>query len=435
MLRPIFLAIGVVWVILFFIFASKLSKSWIGLSEKKYVRKLFVTALLLRIFWVIFSYVFYTIETGVPFEYGSSDAWEYHNAAVWFNEIGLKNAFFYMSQHVGLSDRGYPIYLMFLYLILGPNVILARFVKALLGAWTCVLMYKLAQRNFGDNVGRMAGLFGCLMPNLIIYCGMHLKEIEMLFMVVACLERADKLFHEKTINYWNVLIVGVLGFCLFTFRTVLGATVMFAIFTAVVFTRTAALSRWNRITLVLWAICAIAVFAGGTVSKELQKAWNGRSQNQELKRYQQVRNGVSWAQYATGTVMAPMMFVLPFPTMVDVDDQYNQQLVNGGNYVRNFLGIFVIITVFNSIFRRRNWRDFALVGSYVISYLAVVCFSGFANAERFLLPGLPGLLIMAAYGVSIISKENIRWVKVWYWVVPVMILGWAVFKLGARGIL
>ena len=61
--------------------------------------------------------------------------------------------------------------------------------------------------------------------------------------------------------------------------------------------------------------------------------------------------------------------------------------------------------------------------------------SGFANAERFLLPGVPILLVMAAYGVSLISEQNFRWVKIWYWVVPIMSFAWAFFKLGTRGLL
>jgi hypothetical protein len=177
------------------------------------------------------------------------------------------------------------------------------------------------------------------------------------------------------------------------------------------------------------------VMAGGTIANEAQSLWEHRSENQTAKRDWQVRKGVEWAKYATGTVMAPMMFVLPFPTMVDVDEQYNQQLIHAGNYVKNFMGIFVIIAVFDAILRRKNWRDLSLLGSFVISYLGVICMSGFANSERFLLPGLPFLLIMAAYGISILDKSYFKWVKLWYWVVPVMVIGWAVFKLGSRGIL
>lgn len=433
MMKFDFLIIGIAWILLFFLLSVRYTRKWADIPEKNYIRKLFFTALTFRIVWVLFSYIYYFIKTGLPFEFGSSDALAYHDAAIWMKEVGWSQTMDYLSTK-SIADSGYPIYLTILYTIFGDSVLIVRILKAVLGAWSCVLLYKLASRNVGEEAGRMAGIFCCLMPNLIMYCGLHLKEIEMIFLTIAALERADNLLRTK-VTFWKVLLVAVLVISLFTFRTVLGVTVIFAIGTSLVFSSSTMMSSWNRVVLITWAIIAIMVMAGGTIANEAQSLWEHRSENQTAKRDWQVRKGVEWAKYATGTVMAPMMFVLPFPTMVDVDEQYNQQLIHAGNYVKNFMGIFVIIAVFDAILRRKNWRDLSLLGSFVISYLGVICMSGFANSERFLLPGLPFLLIMAAYGISILDKSYFKWVKLWYWVVPVMVIGWAVFKLGSRGIL
>ena len=433
MMKFDFLIIGIAWILLFFLLSVRYTRKWADIPEKNYIRKLFFTALTFRIVWVLFSYIYYFIKTGLPFEFGSSDALAYHDAAIWMKEIGWSQTMDYLSTK-SIADSGYPIYLTILYTIFGDSVLIVRILKAVLGAWSCVLLYKLASRNVGEEAGRMAGIFCCLMPNLIMYCGLHLKEIEMVFLTIAALERADNLLRTK-VTFWKVLLVAALVISLFTFRTVLGVTVIFAIGTSLVFSSSTMMSSWNRVVLITWAIIAIMVMAGGTIANEAQSLWEHRSENQTAKRDWQVRKGVEWAKYATGTVMAPMMFVLPFPTMVDVDEQYNQQLIHAGNYVKNFMGIFVIIAVFDAILRRKNWRDLSLLGSFVISYLGVICMSGFANSERFLLPGLPFLLIMAAYGISILDKSYFKWVKLWYWVVPVMVIGWAVFKLGSRGIL
>jgi 4-amino-4-deoxy-L-arabinose transferase-like glycosyltransferase len=434
MLKPAFMIIGIVWVLLFFLLSTHFSKKWLGFEEKKYVRKLFLTALVLRLIWVVFSYFFYTIKTGIPFEFGSSDALAYHDAAVWYREIGWSATIDFLFAQ-SYSDAGYPIYLTALYSIIGPNIFVTRVVKAFLSAWTCVLIYKLAKRNLGEEAGRMAGIFCALSPNLVIYCGMHLKETEMIFLAIASLERADSLLRQRKINIWNIVLTVLLIVSLFFFRTVLGASVVFAFFTALVFSSTSVMTKWNRTILVLWAVIAIAVMAGGTIANEVEGYWNSRGTNQSLKRQQQVNKGVKWAKYATGTVMAPMMFVMPFPTMVDVDEQYNQQLVNSGNYVRNFMGIFVIMAVFNALFIKRNWRDFSLIGSFVVAYLGIICSSGFANSERFLLPGLPILLMMAAYGITIVDARTYKYVRMWYILLPIMVVGWAIFKLGSRGIL
>ena len=257
----------------------------------------------------------------------------------------------------------------------------------------------------------------------------------MLFLVVAYLERADYLLRSRKYNVWTVLVPLALLVSLFTFRTVLGIAGVMAFATAVVFTNTSVVGRGKRALLITWGVVAVLAFAGGVIQNEVEGLLEDRETNQVAKRESQMGRGNQWAKYATGTVMAPMMFVLPFPTMVDVDEQYNQQMISGGNFVRNFFGGFVLLAVFSAIFTKKNWRNLSLIGAFVIAYLGIVSASGFANSERFLLPGLPVLIIAAAYGITLLDAKNYRIVKRWYWVVPVMIIGWAVFKLGSRGLL
>ena len=256
----------------------------------------------------------------------------------------------------------------------------------------------------------------------------------MLFLLVACLERSDYLIRSRHYNVLNIALPVLLALILFTFRTVLGAAAIFAFVTAVVFTNTSVIGKAKRYMLIGWMILAAATLTGGTILNEAEGLLEQKDINQESKRMQQTIRGNQWAKYATGTVMAPMMFVLPFPTMVDVDEQYNQQMLSGGNYVRNFLGGFVLIALFSAIFITKNWRNLSLIGSFAIAYLGIISTSGFANSERFLLPALPVLLIMAAYGVTLLNAKNYRFIKIWYWVVPVMAFAWAFFKLGSRGL-
>ena len=117
------------------------------------------------------------------------------------------------------------------------------------------------------------------------------------------------------------------------------------------------------------------------------------------------------------------------------ESRYDFKLEYGGNFVRNFMGAFVLIGLFSAIFTKKNWRDLSLVGSFTIGYLFVVSLSGFANSERFLVLGLPGLLIMAAYGISELTRKSYKWVKIWYVIVVLMQIGWAYFKIGSRGML
>lgn len=433
MMSAKYIILGIVWVCGFFTLSSSASRYWRSISTQQFVGRLFVVAVALRVLWAIFSFFFYTVETGLPFEYGASDSLGYHNTATWFTEIGFENTARYI-EGISISDAGYPLFLYFLYTLFGPLVFPVRIIKCFLSGWTCVIIYQLTKRTFGEADGRLAGIMSCFMPNLIFYCGLHLKETEMIFITVACINCIDKVIRQPKVNVGNILLAVALLMLTFTFRTVLGSAIIFSSLTAILLTNSDIIGKWKRITLAAWVVLALAFFASGTIFADMEKTWEGRESNQAAKREHQVNKGVKWAEYATGTTMAPLMFVLPFPTMVDVDEQYNQQMLNGANYVRNFLGIFVFIAFFNAFFRKKDWRNFTLLGIFLISYLGIICSSGFANSERFLLPGMPFLTIFAAHGICQLNKYSYRWVKFWYWLVPLMSLSWAFFKLGSRGL-
>ena len=429
-----FLMIGMTGVLLFFYGSQQLTVQWQQLPAKQFAQQLFWVALGIRVVWVVFSYYFYIRQTGQPFEFESADALGYHEEAKWLAGQPWKKTWDYLFvKRTAYSDSGYSLYLTVLYRLFGPHVLLARFLKVLMSSFTCVLLYKLAARNTGEKVGRMAGIFAVLMPNLIVYCGLHLKETEMLFLMVAFLERADCLMRSNKNDLLSIGVPILLAFSLFLFRTVLGAVALFSLLTALVFSPKRIVARGRRWVIAFWMILAVAVLGGGAIMNEVEDLWSHRETNQELKRMEQTVRGNQWAKYATGTVMVPMVFVLPFSTMVDTH-QENQLVLHGGNYVRNFMGVFVLLAFISALFIQKNWRDFALIGSFVVAYLGAVSLSGFSNSERFLLPGLPCLIIFWAYGLSLLNARNYRFVKYWFLIVPVMEIGWAVFKIGSRGL-
>lgn len=430
-----YIIMGIAWIVGFFLLSSYCSRIWNDIPRNKFLLYIFLSALGLRVFWVFFSYIFYTIKTGIPFEFEAADALWYYEESIGSIHANTRDIWKYLFVDIdSISDSGYVFYLSLLSKLTGESILLPRLINSLFSAVTCILVYLLAKRDIGEEGGRLSAIFACFMPNLIYYCGLHLKESFMLFLMVAYLERADNLLRSRKFNVINITLPIVLAISLFSFRTVLGAAAIFAFATALVFTSTQVIGRGKRIMLIAWGVLAATTLAGGTIINEAEGMWEQRDDNQANKREQQTARGNQWAKYATGTVMAPMMFVLPFPTMVDVDEQYNQQMISGGNYVRNFLGGFVLIALFSALFITKNWRNLSLIGSFVIAYLGIISISGFSNSERFLLPGLPVLLIMAAYGVTLLNAKNYKFIKIWYYVVPVMAVAWAFFKLGSRGL-
>ena len=431
-----YIVLGLIFILVFFLLSNYWTQDLKGIPDKRFIGQLFLLAFSLRLVWVIGSYYYYISVTGSPFGYENADALGYHETAIWLAESRWSRTFqyFFHTPGVPISDAGYPIWLTIIYKLFGTEIIIPRLFKVLISTWTCILVYRISVRTFGEKTGRMAGIMCALMPNFIIYCGYHLKEIEMIFVEVAFLERLDFLLRSKKISFWLVFLTTSLALLLFLFRTVLGAVAVFTAATAVLVSSAPALKTgWRRFSLIVWGIICLVVIASGTISTEIEGYWVERGSNATMKRYEQTLRGNQWAHYATGAVMAPMAFVLPFSTMVNVDEQYGQQEKHSGNFIRNFMGFFTILAIYEAL-RRKKWRDFVLLGAFVFSYLGIVSVSGFSNSERFLLPALPGLIIMWAYGISVLRKKTYKLLTPWCFIVFAMEFAWAYFKLGSRGL-
>jgi 4-amino-4-deoxy-L-arabinose transferase-like glycosyltransferase len=63
----------------------------------------------------------------------------------------------------------YPLFLSVLYKIVGPSVVAARIVQAVLGAVTAALTYRLGRRAMGHGVGVVAGAIVALYGPLVFF--------------------------------------------------------------------------------------------------------------------------------------------------------------------------------------------------------------------------------------------------------------------------
>jgi hypothetical protein len=345
---------------------------------------------------------------------------------------------------VAFSDMGYPICLSILYYIFFDSILMVRVVKAILGAWTAVLVYKVTSRNFGESTGRMAGIFCMLMPNLIYYCSFQLKEIEMVFLAMLFIERADWLLRQSKLKAMQTVAVMLIPLALFTFRTALAATLVVAFFCALLLT-TGRVSGFGKraVLIVLAGIFAVTMFLTSTsIGDEIMHMWDRRTSTQqdfvEWTSQRKLDGGMTqqFAKYAGAAVFAPMIFTIPFPTMNEVPGQENQKMIHGGNFVKNILSFFTIMAL-SVLLVTGNWRKHVLPIAVLCGYLVVLVFSSFAHSERFHLPILPLTLMFAALGVSLI-KEN-PWIKHYfnYWCVLMFIaaVAWNWFKLAGRGMI
>ena len=437
---------GAIEVLGFFYFANRLSKGWFYITPLHFTQKLFWTAFFLRALWVVVSYVLYQHWTGTAFTIDAGDELFYHDSAILGAELIRKGHLtnLYSSLRISFSDSGFSIYLSFLYWIFGNNIIVSRLIKAILGAWTVILMYKLSSRNFGEQVGRMTAIMCMLMPNLIYYCGFQLKEVEMVFLCILFAERADFLLRKGKLAFMPTAALMLIPAVMFTIRTPLAAVMVMAFFCALLLSSERIVS-WGRRALLL----TLALFFAGVVlttstsiGQDIQKMWQARSSTQqEAIEWYSTRTdegGFSnrFVQYAGTAVFAPMIFTIPFPTMVETYGQENQKMIHGGNFVKNILSGFTIAALFILLFSG-DWRKYVLPLAILCGYLLVLVFSSFAHSERFHLPILPFSLMFAVYGIS--KMNEVWWIKKYYpyWCALMFVtaIAWNWFKLAGRGMI
>ena len=388
--------------------------------------------------------------TGTAFMTNAADEDFYHKVALHVAGM-MRNGDWRIYSNVlnfsgsAFSDTGYSLYLTLNYWIFSDSIVVARLIKALLGAWTVVLMYKLALRNFGEQVGRMTAIMCMLMPNLIYYCSMQLKEVEMLFLCILFAERADFLLRKGNLAFMPTAALMLIPSIMFTIRTALAAVMVMAFFCSLLLSSERVVSWGRRALLLTLALvfAGVVLTTSTSIGQDIQQMWQTRGSTQRANmewraEREDAAGGLSnhFARYAGAAIFAPMIFTIPFPTMNEVPGQENQKMIHGGNFVKNILSGFTIAALFILLFSG-DWRKYVLPLAILCGYLVVLVFSNFAHSERFHLPILPFSLMFAAYGIS--KMNEVWWIKKYYpyWCALMFVaaIAWNWFKLAGRGMI
>ncbi len=375
--------------------------------------------------------------TGQPFEFSTGDAIGYHNESIWLKGMilngNIQPYFDYIKTRY--SDMGYPFYLALEYILTDGSILIARLVKALLSSFTVILIYKLSERTFNKETALISSVFAMLMPNLIYYTGLHLKETEMIFLIVLFIERVDFLMRMPRINLSHILVPIVIAGLLFLFRTVAGVSALFAFISSVLLAENRVLKIDKRLITGIWIFIGILALVLGGISNEIEELWSSRLTNQQQSmEWRSLREGGNaFAKYASSAIFIPLIFVIPFPTIVEVFGQENQLLLHGGYFVKNILAFFVIFSIF-IIIKNKEWRRFILPLSFMGAYLVILGLSSFAQSERFHQPALPFELMFAAYGITQMTNKYKRFYTYYLIFIAVAIIAWSWFKLAGRGL-
>ena len=440
---PLYLYIyGIVSVIMFFNGSNLLTKQWSKISSKTFENKLLWTAFIIRLLYVIIAYNMNYYLYGTYYESNPGDVTWYVPTAfdgADFLREGINILSMWNSWGIAYDDMGYIFYLAIIYFCTGSisDVIIPLIIKAFLGAYTCVCMYRVATRHFGEYTGRMAGIFCALQFNMIWWCGSMMKETEMCFLLALFIDRADNILCGKNNNvmYWITTLFIALS--LYFFRTILSICAIMSFFVAILFIKNRVFTQKRKISLIV--ICSLLLLStmGGKIYNEmnslLERASSDHQQNN--MEWRTTRDGGnSFAKYAGAAVFAPLIFTIPFPTVVYTQqDQEMHMQVGGGNYVKNVISFFVIVFMFYML-KNRAWKNHIFLLAILLSYLVALVFSEFAQSGRFHMPIMGLEMLFAAAGVVSYGKNNRNLFNYFLVFELVITIGWSWFKLAGRGL-
>ena len=443
-----YLLSGVVSVMLFFGYGMNLTKRYAVNKIKREVnfeKRIFGIAFLLRAIWVITIYAIFMTYYGDAFGFEDSDATYYNDLGQFVAGLIDKGNFHFYDEiskwsgNEDIADMGYGVYVGFIYYLTDNSIIAVRLLKCIWSSLTVVLLYRLAKRNFGTQVARIAAILVTLWPNFWYYCGAHLKETEMVFLAVLFVEQADQMLRSRQFTVWKVAPVLLIGAIIFTFRTPLALVVILALLFTIVMASSRVVKWGKRIIIGLLAVVLIGVTMGNRIEEQArglieQVQAGGQDVANEWRTERE--NGNVFAKYAGATVFAPMIFTLPFPTFVSPFNGQNvQKLLNGGNFVKNIMSFFVIFAL-GMLLLTGRWREHLLPLSFMLGYVVVLVMSSFAHSERFHQPIMMFEFMFAAYGMSIVmtKKKYKQWFLCWCIIMFIACLAWNWFKMAGRGL-
>lgn len=441
MLNWWWMAIGLIEVIAFFHYSFTLTRRWLKIRQRRvFEKRLFWTGFLLR--FVVMTAIYIAFQTIYDNPYGFENG-----DATFYNELGnfcaylIRNGNFHFYDEISkyattdFSDMGYGIYVGFIYFLTGNSIFMVRLFKCVWGAITAVLIYRIAERNFGESTGRMSGIFCMLFPNFWYYSSTHLKETEMLFLGVLFVYLAEDMLRGRKFTAHEIIPVLLTVVGLFGFRTPLALVALLSLVFTIVISSTKVISWGKRILIGGLAIALIVLAFGNRLQEEAAELMNkaGKEHRDINLQFRADRaNGNAFSKYATSTVMAPLIFTIPFPTMVETPQQEVQKINHGGNYIKNILSGCVILLMFIFLLTGK-WRDHVLPLSFMLGYLVVLVFSSFAHSERFHQPAMPFELMFAACMICNVQRKHRQWFLYWQVFIIMTTLAWQWFKLKGRG--
>jgi hypothetical protein len=187
-----------------------------GQNDSQFLLRLFIGALVVR--WVL-AYLIYA-KGLQSFFGGDAVSYDFFGNAlsdVW-RGIGDRNAPWLLAQtDIHRSGWGMPYYVGLIYYIIGRNPFAIQLINGVLGAATCVAVYRTAQSVYPERrVARIAAILTAASPSMILWSAQGLKDAPIAFCLCVCMHYALKL--RGRLQFKRIILLLVFLACLFSLR-------------------------------------------------------------------------------------------------------------------------------------------------------------------------------------------------------------------------
>ena len=432
------LVVGLVVVFLFFLGINYFSGAWVQRSFDQLEWRIFFIALLVRVLFVGYLYLltFYFDPDSFPFEINAADSWVYHNVTLELYEAPLSNWLDIIENRMkSRSDFGYPLFQGSVYSLFGPYTFVVRFINAILGSLTVVMLGRVVNISWGNAHAKMTAIIAMLFPTLIWYCGVQLKETLMVFVVVSSFYVIWQARSKGKWNLWMIALGFVLCFVLFFFRTFLAALVFISILLLFIPFRENKIRSMVLVPMLLGLYLFFSLALSSDIFTDVNNQIEDSSDffSRNLENEKGLLGDVQFDQVALAPLIVVGAAITPFPSYLNTEarqlsiySRFQNDLVRNVMYFFMYVGLYFVI--------KNKFREHIGIVFFFVSYLAVITSAANSFQARFHMPIIPFVIIFMGVGIVEFNPKNNRYWFIYLFFIFIAQLAWTYFKLNIRGI-
>ncbi|MEW7277939.1 hypothetical protein ABW636_05035 [Aquimarina sp. 2201CG1-2-11] len=438
---PLFILLGGVGTIfVFFVALWQYPRYW--LTTKGFIRKLFIHSVVYRILGVIVIYLLtlFFDPASLPFEIKAVDSINYNTSGLLAGEAFQKGESVFKALSgfwKNESDYGFSIVIGFLYYLFGSYPLVVKIFNVLVGSFTVIRIYQITRHVYNEERARLAGILMMLMPPLIWFIGMALKETLLIFIIVNIAYLITKQIFVSGFK------LGVMGFIIFQiaitlyFRTIMAPLLLICLLLQIMFIQTSNI-RYRVLSVfisgvLIYASYLVVGWLGMLESIEMMIEASQDQFGSELSHAAEEK-GISY----TAAIISPLLIagamITPFPSLLNFEEAQLGIYVHFYNeIIRNCLYFFVFFGLIRILKQFRKGIIFML--SFVLGYIMILAISGISFQDRFQILALPFLIVFMADGIYTHYPKKTKHWKIYLFFIFAAILMWNLFKLSNRGLL